>query len=493
MRAAPILAAGLTLAALALSLAGCGSPTEQTLKVVVVGDDKTIFSDDNPASAPAALLRSATAEGLLGFDEQGRVVPALADRWIVLDDGQSYIFRLREGTWRGGRPLTGQSAQVALREAIARLKGTALALDLATIDDIRVMAARVIEIRLRQPTPELLQLLAQPELGLVIRKDSAGPMAMVPQGKAAELTPIRPEKLGLPAVRHWNDLVRPLHLAAADGRAAVEQFSRGDADLMIGGTAIEFPLASALGIGRGAIRMDAVAGLFGLAVMNREGLLEQPAMREALAMAIDRDALVGAFGVTGWTATSLIVPPDAWGSQGPGGERWAGLTLDDRRARAGAAIAEWRREHGGQVPALRIALPSGPGADLIFLRLAADFSAIDVPARRVAADATADLRLVDKAARYGAAIWYLNQFNCSLKRGACDPATDALMDQVRASTDAPTRDRLSGEAAASLTAANVFIPLAVPLRWSLVRGDTAGFSINRLGFHPLMALALHPR
>jgi hypothetical protein len=39
----------------------------------------------------------------------------------------------------------------------------------------------------------------------------------------------------------------------------------------------------------------------------------------------------------------------------------------------------------------------------------------------------------------------------------------------------------------------VFIPFGPPIRWSLVRGDITGFYPNRLGYHPLMPLALRPR
>jgi peptide/nickel transport system substrate-binding protein/oligopeptide transport system substrate-binding protein len=145
------------------------------------------------------------------------------------------------------------------------------------------------------------------------------------------------------------------------------------------------------------------------------------------------------------------------------------------------------------VPTLRIALPEDPGAQIIFNRLVSDFAVLGVSLELAGKGQRADLQLVDKVARYSASSWYLNQFNCALRRGACDHGTDALMDQVRITEDANTRSRLLGEAEASLTHANVFVPLAQPMRWSLVRGDATGFSINRLGFHPLIPLALKPR
>ena len=44
------------------------------------------------------------------------------------------------------------------REIAILLAGTSLALDFLPIEEVRAMAGRVIEIRLRRPTPDLLQL-----------------------------------------------------------------------------------------------------------------------------------------------------------------------------------------------------------------------------------------------------------------------------------------------------------------------------------------------
>ena len=292
----------------ALLLAACHSGDPATLRIVTPGDASILFASADDSAYPARLMRAATAEGLVAFDPEGRVVPALADRWIVLDGGQDYIFRLREGTWKDGEPLTAASAQAALRAAIGRLRGTAFALDLAVIDEIRVMAGRVVEIRLSQPMPDLLQLLAQPELGLIHHNTSAGPMQLRRQGDIAELTGIAPERLGLPAIADWSTRTRTLRLEAEDGALAVRQFARGGAEVMLGGRMQQFPLVASLGIARGALRPDPVIGLFGLAVANDDGFLGSADNREALAMAIDRDALAAAFNVSGWVMTTRVVP-----------------------------------------------------------------------------------------------------------------------------------------------------------------------------------------
>lgn len=477
--------AGLTLAVLALA---CSPSEEAALDIIVIGKPGALFETGARLSPAGQLVRAATAEGLVGFDEQGRVIPALADRWIVTGDGMSYIFRLREGTWLDGAPLTAESARSALRQAVASLRGTTLAQDLSGIEEIRAMAGRVLELRLAAPNPDLLQLLAQPELGLLRKGSGAGPMQLQRKGEVAQLQPIPPGKRGLPAVDGWEKTVHPLRLSAVAADKAVERFRNGEAGMVLGGRFEDFPLTARLGLSRGAVRLDPVIGLLGLVVTHSGGFLVAPENREAIAMAIDRDALGNAMGVSGWILSSRIVSPGTEGDLGTIGERWANLSLDQRQAEAARRVARWRG--GGQEPVrLRIALPEGQGADLLFSRLFLDLKAAGMEAVRVNEADDADLRLLDLVARYPRASWFLGQLGCAAKRGLCSASADGLAAEARLATDPARRSALLAEAEAELTAANVYIPLGVPLRWSLVRGDVPGFSVNRWGVHPLMPLA----
>src|SRR3546814_11244496 len=61
---------------------------------------------------PAAqLMIVATGQGLVAFDAQGEIEPALAEWRIVEDEGNSYIFRLCKATWTDWEDIT--AAQVA--------------------------------------------------------------------------------------------------------------------------------------------------------------------------------------------------------------------------------------------------------------------------------------------------------------------------------------------------------------------------------------------
>ena len=470
------------------ALAACGGDADRPVEVAVIGDSASPFAGGARLPPAAQLVRSATAEGLVAFDAQGRVIPALADRWIVTDDGLSYIFRLRDGRWNDGSAITGESARAALVEAIGGVRGTALGLDLATIAEVRTMAGRVVEIRLRQQAPDFLQLLAQPELGLLRRGRGGGPMKLTREKRSSLLRPIAPEDRGLPQQADWEQRTRRLRLTALPAAKAIERFNAGDADVVLGGRFEDFPRLDAAGVSRGAIRLDPVAGLFGLAVVNPQGFLAPPENREALAMAIDRDALANTLGVGGWTATARLVNPGLAGDNGTVGERWLGRSIEERHAQAAARIGRWKG-----AARLRVALPAGLGADLLFARIEADWAAIGVKALRVGETAEADLRLVDAVARYPRAEWFLNQLSCAAARGVCDSTADRLAAQARDEPDPAKRGELYAEAEAKLTIANGYIPLGVPIRWSLVSGSTVGFAPNAWSVHPLMPMTVRPK
>lgn len=509
----------------ALALAACSAPDNSALSVAVIDASADPFGGEagqaeEDAGPAARLVRASTTEGLVSFDEKGRVIPALADRWIVTDDGQSYIFRLRDGDWASGDALTAESAKKSLQAALDALGDTPLAQDVAGIDDIRTMAGRVVEIRLDRPMPYLLQLLAQPELGLTFKQRGAGPMRFELSGNMARLVPIDPASLGLPAVENWPQRTRRIDLRALNGASAVEAFNAGTVDLVLGGEIQDFPLTRSVGILRGTIQVDPVVGLFGLKVMNDKGFLADPVNREALAMAIDREGLISQFSLGGWSATTRIVTPSLDGDLGTIGERWSEQSLEERRTLARARVGRWaaaapanrtsppaqarpapataRSGRGapplppaaiGNGPRLTIWLPSGEGSDRLLEKLTSDLTAIGVQLVRTDDSKVADLRLIDEVARYPRAAWFLNRLSCRNGRGLCSADADARVSEAAIAATPEQRSALLIEAEAELTAANVFIPFGTPIRWSLVRGSVAGFAPNTWAWHPLMPLA----
>src|SRR5918993_2212938 len=225
----------LLLPLLALALGGCWRSDDGAVAVAFIDTPDNLFADGVRLSPSAQHVRAATSAGLVTLDAQGDVIPALADRWIITEDGLSFIFRLRDGTWPDGRELTAESARAALRETIRALDGTSLGLDLAPISEVRAMAGRVVEIRLSSPVPMLLQLLAQPELALARGIGGSGDMLLERDGTTAVLAMKPPLARGIPEESDWEAHVRAIHLRPASAGQAIALFDEGAVDVVLGG------------------------------------------------------------------------------------------------------------------------------------------------------------------------------------------------------------------------------------------------------------------
>ena len=146
-------------------LAACGSGTDDgVVEVAFIADPGELDADGVRLDPAGQHVRAAISMGLVRIDPRGEVVPGVAERWIVTDDGASYIFRINEFDLRDGTPLTAQAVRNALQQRLRQLRGTSLGLDLAKVRDIRAMTGRVVEIRLTSPMPDFLRLLASGRL-----------------------------------------------------------------------------------------------------------------------------------------------------------------------------------------------------------------------------------------------------------------------------------------------------------------------------------------
>ncbi|MEO1487953.1 MAG: ABC transporter substrate-binding protein [Pseudomonadota bacterium] len=477
---------------LGLGLSACnGSGSDGPVNVAIIGEPASLFQQGVRLSPAAQHLRAASYEGLVSLDAAGQVVPGIAERWIVTDDGQSYIFRLRDSAWPDGSPITARDVESGLTDLFERLSGTSLGLDLDKVTGVRAMTERVVELKLSSPMPQLLRLLAQPELGLVKSGSGAGPMIMSrdDQQPLARLSALPPENRGLPSRTDWEALSRSLAVRSLPASQAVNAFSNGDVDLILNGRLADFPQVELGPLSRGAIQVDPALGLFGLVVRSERGILADSARREALSMALDRAALIQPFGLGGWQPSSWIVPPALFESRQIPPSRWSELSLDERRTIAASRIAEWKAAEPEAEAVLRIGLPPGPGSDLLFEGIAQSWATIGVRAVQVLPGAGAELELRDRLARYSSPRWFLNQFNCDLNIGLCSSEADALVSDSLSVADPIAKETLLAEAHRSLVEREVFIPLGAPVRWSLVRGAIEAYEPNPWGLHPLFPLS----
>lgn len=473
----------LSLLLIPLLIGGCSDSNQGTITLSVIGGEARAGNPNRQTlDAPALAMTGALMQGLVQFDAQGEIEPALAERWMVTDDGLSYIFRIRRATWSDGAPVTAAQVAKSLRTSIAASSRNPLKPMLGAVREVLPMTESVLEIRLSEPQADLLGLLADPRMAIIHIGRGTGPYRLHRSFPSAKLLrPVLPPG----AIDASEEAARKgeRRIRGETAARAVARFSIGNAALVLGGRFSDYPLAIAAATPARTVRIDPVAGVFGLIPARRDGPAGDRDIRQALAMAIDRATLVQQFGASGWTGTEALMPGGL--SQYPQAlPDWASLTMDQRIVAA--------RQRIEQLPdtqkQVRIAMPNGPGARLLFALLARDWQRIGITAQHVGPYAAADFRLMDDVAPTSSPLWYVAPFAACATTPLCSPEVANSLTQARRAR-ADDRAAFFAEADKVIARQQLFIPIARPLRWSLVTPNLAGFAENARAIHPLNRLA----
>lgn len=481
------IAHGIGVLCLAGAVTGCGPQVDNNrVRVVVLADDDGDFKiGRTPLDTASAVLRAGVAQGLVSFGPDGEIRPGLARRWIVTNDGSSYIFRLGEGTWNDGGEITAHVVARTLKQRFGELRKGRFADDIEAIDDVVAMTNTVIEVRLNELRPSLLNLLAQPEFGLVYKGVGSGPMKAARHGRAIQLRHRALDETGA------EKLIDPLVLLSAYRPAeAISLFADHDADLVLDGRFQHLPVLGAAKLPDSEIRLDPMTGLFGLLVTNGTGFLSDTENRAAIAMAIDRPRLLALFEMVVWRESTTISPPEMQNRARIAPQPWMTLDSTDRITEARERVAAWVAANGTPAP-LRIAMPAGAGARVLYVRIKADLAKVGLETERVGLTESADLRLIDEVSDYDSPSWYISRLSCR-QVPVCSTEADAALATARQAPNMAERTAALGEAEKALADAGIFVPVAMPLRFSLVRNGLSGFQVNYRGWHLLQFLGAVP-
>jgi hypothetical protein len=480
----------------ALPLAACGLfEADDPIQVAAIGPLLPAPNPMNgPLSPPNALLLTASAQGLVSIDMDGQTDIGLAERWTVTADGRSYIFRIREAEWSDGRRVTAQDVARLLTAYLAPASRHPLKANFGDVESIRAMTDQVIEIRLERPNSHLLELLAHPGMSLPNRGRGWGPLEARRGRGSIMLVPL-PDPLAEDpdaAREAVEEPARWVELRGLSAATAIARYSEGEVDGVFGGRVADFPIYLGSQIPRSRLVVDPVPGLFGLAVVNASGFLASDSGRDAVSMALDRNRIIGAFGLDEWTPQpSLRLSQKLRASDSaPIFPAWIDLPMDSRRERAAGIVAAYRAR-GRSIAPLRIALPPGPGSRILFAWIAADLRAVGLAARRVGPAEAADLRLVDEVAPADDPIWAFRRLSCA-SGISCNREADALLKAAEDETDPVQRAARIAEAEAIMVRYAAWIPLATPLRWAVASPRLNGVRANNRGEHPLNRLRTTP-
>src|SRR5579884_1225150 len=415
----------LLLCALVLIPASCKQQPHGAVRVTVIGGDPQLRDPALGTLAPPdAVLLENVAQGLVSFDPNGNIVPGLAERWNVSDDGLSYIFRIASAQWPDGRKITAEQVARILKHELAPKSRNQFKDAVGAIDDVVAMTDRVIEIQLVAPRPNLLSLLAQPEFAILRGTAGTGPFKAVRTGsQGGELRLTREIVSGdEDQTRHEEVL-----LSGGSSNNLIADFQAGRTDLVLGGTFTDLPLTRRAKLPGGSLRFDPASGLFGLAPRNAGGPLDNPAVRQLLSQAIDRQNFVGGLGVPGLSARATLLEPGLDGITSTTVPDWMSTPLAER-----VAMLKSQADHllGQAKPVIRVALPDGLGGDFLFDELKRDWGAIGLTVERASGPNSADFLLIDEVAPSSSPAWFVRRFRCGTV-AVCDAQADELMDAAR--------------------------------------------------------------
>jgi peptide/nickel transport system substrate-binding protein len=491
-------------AVLCLTLVGCAcstpppKPDPRVLRAAVRADVTGFFP--NPPAANESYtfeMNRWVLDAVVALDRGLNVVPALAEHWLTRDD-RSFVLELRPGLrFSDGRPVTAADAARSL-EAATRLAWPNDGY-LSTLESVRVLDERRIEVRAARPDPTLLARLAW---GFVLPADATTAQPVPVVGTAPYTLERWTPGQGFAFARNPHHWGRPAAFARAEFRVVPDDATRlelveaGEADIA------DFvpPEAWARLERVKHLRLVVGAGLrvlfLGLRVDRAP--FNDPRVREALDIAIDRRALVEHVFLGKGVVANQLMPRGSVGYV----PDLAPAPFDRERARALLAAAGVR---AGQ--RLRLDGPSN--------RYVRDAQVLEEIARQLAeVGLVVEVNALDKGALYtlidrglsdvfllgwasesgdGADVFEVLFPPPAERRGGSSNATgfaDAQLDAITREAQSTTNLR---ERAAVLRRAFTRLAELRPILPLVVQPESVLYDTRRVSWDPPVSLALRPR
>jgi oligopeptide transport system substrate-binding protein len=264
---------------------------------------------------------------------EATIVPSLAERWEIADDGLRYVFRLRDGlAWSDGTPLTAHDVVYGVKRNLDRERpGVSVAMLFALenaqdyfrgrIDDldsvgVRALDERTVEFSLATPAPYFLSMVNRPDAGPqprhAIEEHGAGwtePGRIVSSGAftLVEATPDRVVLERREGSTHRIGNVARVEMVRSTSDELRDAYESDEVDLAWGTAAWE--AANTVAVPADQLQMEPAAGVEWLYFNFRSAAVESLALRRALAHAIDRRELYADLPLDRIGATGGMVPP----------------------------------------------------------------------------------------------------------------------------------------------------------------------------------------
>ena len=495
--------------------------------------DRGTAAEPNTLDPQSARGNSASAilydlfVGLTTMDANGKVIPGLAEKWEVSDDGLTYRFHLRNDiVWSDGTPITAEDFVYSGRRLVNPETAALFAAFFypvkgarqiirggAAVETLGVFAddERTVRYELAAPAPYFPQILATNAAAPVPRHVIAEharrwtrPGTMVSSGPyvLSEWVPqsyLRVEKndkfYAADAVSIDTVVFHPTQNTAT----SLNRFRTGELDIVL-----NFPPGE-IGWLRDnmteELRISPALAIYYFLFNHRKPPFDDPRVREALSISVDRAGMIEKLVNTGVTPAHRLTPP-ALSEYQPPAQDWPRLPMPQRLAKARELLAAAGFSRANPLT-FTLKIDSLEESRKIAIALMAMWRSIGVQA----SIENSDLATLNKLSRTGTYevmryAWFapyddpetflalLESRNPNNLSGYSNPAYDALIRQARSTLDPPARRARLAEAEQIALADFPVMPLYFYAGRRLVSQRVTGWVDNPRGVHPSRFLTL---
>ena len=285
--------------ACALALAACGGPQTRVndVRLGIALEPPNLDPTSGAAAATDEIVYANVFEGLTRIGAHGEVLPALAERWDISPDRLTYIFHLHEGVrFHDGTSCDAADVKFSLDRARAPESTNAQKGLFEPIASVEIVDPLTVKVTLTRPAGDFLFNMGWGD-AVIVAPESAATNAVKPIGtgpfrfsrwlRGTQIELVRnPDYWGAPA-----RLDAATFVVIPDPAAAYAALLAGDIDSFPNFPAVEL-LPQIEGDPRFAIVIGTTEGETILAINNARKPFDDLRVRQAIAHAIDRKALI---------------------------------------------------------------------------------------------------------------------------------------------------------------------------------------------------------
>lgn len=285
----------MTAAVLALSAGTLWAKTDITVALQL--EPPHLDPTSAAAGAIDSVLYSNVFEGLTRFMGDGSIVPGLAASWEISDDGLTYTFSLRSGvTFHDGTIMDAEDVKFSLDRILAEDSANAQKALFSAISNVEVVDPRTVRLTLSEPNGNMLFNLAWGD-AVIVAPESIETIKQTPIGTGPFKFDLWNQGDRIEMSRYdnyWGDapaLEKATFKFISDPTAAFAAVMAEDVDMFSGFPAPE-NLPQFEADPRFQVLVGSTEGETILSTNNKQAPFDDVRVRQALAHAIDRQAII---------------------------------------------------------------------------------------------------------------------------------------------------------------------------------------------------------